>query len=419
MRTVTGKTAARPPLPAGYGALLIVLPLLFFVPASLNAQDFGLILNQSAGFGSNADRDYQAVLVPRFSLLAGDSGDLFVSASVKAAYENGDWSVVPELLRTEFSWTAGSSDFRLGRMIFSDPMGIAAVGLFDGVRFSHHTMMGTVGAGLWYTGLLYKNRANIAMTYDDATALNEELNWSRFSATYFASRRLMAALYWDHPSVAELLGLNIAFISQMDLNGRDTAYHSHYLIAAASLPFQRFIFGLGGAVEMAQSVNGSESDFQVAFAGDIGVHWMPPAPFHSMLSFTGRFTSGVSERGSRAAFTPITALSYGEVLQAELPGLSILSLSYTARLHRTFSAGLTASYFVRSDTSTFTAYPLDGASSSNQFLGTEFFAHLVWSPVSDLSLNLGAGAFLPSWGDVAPRASSRWRAEMALTLALR
>ena len=401
--------------------LPVLLALVFFTPLTVNAQDFGLILNQrfnTSGGRGNTDIDYEAALVPRFSLLIGDYGDFFVSASLKAAYEDG-WRFVPELLRTEFSWISGNSDFRLGRIMFSDPMGITAVGLFDGVLFSRHTMQGSFAAGLWYTGLLYRNRANIAMTEDDVAALNEELDWSRFSETYFASRRLMAALRWEHPSLAELIGLRTALIAQFDLNGRDSSHHSQYLIAHAVLPLGRFIFELGGAMGVAQVSNGGSSDMQVSFAGDAGMHWTPPAAFHSMVSFTGRFSSGRAESGPVSAFAPITALSHGEILQAEIPGLSLLRLGYAARLHRTFSAGLSATYFIRSDTVTYLAYPLNGASSNDHFLGAEFFCRIIWSPVSDMTLSLGAGAFLPSLGNVASDANALWRIEMALTLALR
>jgi len=402
---------------------IIFLLLAFLLPATLAAYDFGLILNQTLGYGNSsgdADVDYEAAIVPRFSALLGDSGELHISASVKVAYENNGWNFVPELLRSEFLWNFGHSDLSLGRMMFADPMNIAALGLFDGARFSHHTAVGTFGAGLWFTGFLYKNRANISMTGDDAEALQAELDWNHFADTYFASRRLVAAMYWDHPSFAELMRLNVALVAQVDLNEGDRPYHYHsqYLIAKATLPIQGFIFELGGAVEVAQTVSGNGNDFNIGLAGDIALRWMPPAAFHNMLSLTGRFTSGQAESGPMSTFTPITALTYGDVLAAKLPGLSVIGLNYTARLHHTFSTSLNVSHFVRSDLGTFTAWPLDGEANDNFFLGTEIFARFIWSPVSDMSFNLGAGAFLPALGNVAPNANPRWRVKLALTLAL-
>jgi len=400
---------------------IIVLAFLL-LPVSLNAHDFGLLLNQNLmldGTGSDSNVDYEAALVPRFSMLVGDDGDLFFSASLKVVHRNNSWNFVPELLRNEFIWSFDDMDFHLGRMMYSDPMNLIAVGLFDGAMFSFHSMMGTFGAGVWYTGLLYRNRTKIAMTQADAELLATPFDWDDFAGTYFASRRFMAALFWEHPSLAEMFRLDTALIAQVDLNGEDNSFHSQYLVARASMPFGGFIFDLGGAVETGQSTNGNGTDFSVGLAGSVGVHWMPPAPFHNMLSFTGLFTSGrFDDDGSMSVFTPVTALTHGNVLRARIPGLSILSLDYMARLLHTFSAGLNVSHFVRSDRGTFTTYPLDGEPSDNYFLGTEFFGRLIWSPVSDLALNFGAGVFLPALGNVAPDADPRWRVELSVTLAL-
>ena len=400
--------------------LTLLLLFVLLLPAYLKAFDFGLLLSQRvdlSGNGGGTGVDMETVFVPRFSALIGEQGDLYLSASIKAAYENEEWNVVPELLRNEIFWRMGNTDLRLGRMVYADPMNLVAAGLFDGAMFSRHTARGTFGAGVWYTGLLYKNRANISMTEADTVSIQEEaLDWENFAGTYFASRRLMAAFYWDNPSVAELFRFTAAVIGQADLNNRDSAYHNQYLIARAALPFQRFIFELGGALEVAQFVYGGSVNLYMSFAADIGLHWIPPAQFYNMLSLTGRFTSPAAD-GSLSAFTPITSLSHGNILRVEIPGLSILSLNYSARLHRTFSVDMTASHFMRSDRETFTAYPLDGQSSNNHFLGTEFFGRFIWSPFSDLHLNMGAGAFLPSLGDVAPNADPRWRVELTVTLA--
>jgi len=407
-------------------AVLFLAFVLFVPPAGLSAFDFGLLLNQRGWLGGDAGDEgtrgeYEASLMPRLSILVGDSIDLFFSASLKAIYRNvgvGDgWAFVPELLRNEFVWSFDNIDLRMGRMAFADPMGIVATGLFDGASGSLHTMMGTFSAGVWYTGLLYKNRARISMTADDATAMQAEVDWGNFADTYFASRRLMVALNWEHPSVADLFGLGVALVAQADLNNADNTHHSQYLIAKAFVPIQRFIFELGGALETAQVTDGA--DFRVGLAGDIAAHWMPPVPFHSMVSFAGRFTSGRAETGPLSAFTPITALPHGSVLQAPISGLSMLSLGYTARLHRTFSASLAVSHFVRSDRGTYMGYPLGGEPSDNYFLGTEFFGRAIWSPFSDISLNLGVGAFLPALGNVEPEAGARWRAEMSLALMFR
>jgi hypothetical protein len=184
------------------------------------------------------------------------------------------------------------------------------------------------------------------------------------------------------------------------------------------MPYQRFIFELAGSVEIGQLITGDETEVTLALAGDIVVHWIPPLNFNSMLSFTGRFTGGVAESGRMSTFTPITAISHGEILEAEIPGISILSLNYIARLHETFSASASISSFIRSDRGTFIAYPVTDDSESGYILGTEFFGRVIWSPVSDMTINMGAGSFMPSLGNVSPNADSRWRVTLAATFAL-
>jgi len=404
---------------------VLFLVIVFLAPVSLGALDFGLLLNQNAGVGGRrdgADVDYEAVLVPRLFTMFGTLGDIFLSAGIAVAYGNGKWSFVPELLRNESTWCFGDTNLSLGRMLYNDPMALVAAGLFDGARVSLNTMRGTFGMGIWYTGLLYRHRANIAMSYADADALQYEFDWDDFVNTYFASRRLMAALYWEHPSVAERLQLNVALIGQADLNNTYRVYHSQYFVAKAGLAFQRFILEFGGAFEVGQATyetaTGTNVDLNIGLAADVGLHWIPPARFRNMLSLTGRFTSGKAESGPMSAFTPITSMSHGQILRAEIPGLSMFSLSYTARFHPTFSAALTAMHFVRTDEVTYTAFPLDDGSAGNRFLGTEFFARFIWSPVSEITMNLGAGAFLPSLGDVAPDTDPLWRVELAITFAL-
>jgi hypothetical protein len=87
----------------------------------------------------------------------------------------------------------------------------------------------------------------------------------------------------------------------------------------------------------------------------------------------------------------------------------MLSLDYTARLHRTFTIGLTPSYFFLSDSKN---------AGGKLFMGAEFFGAFYWSPLPDVSVNLGGGAFLPSLGNVTPNGKNLWRVELNLVLSL-
>jgi len=389
-----------------YCVLLALVPRL-----SLWAGDFGLVLDQTAGYGgygNDGKLDYSGMLIPRFSSLVGNSGSFYVSAGVKADYQNDTWVIVPELLRTEFSWSFSGGDFSAGRMYYSDPLGFIAEGLFDGVRFSLDTEAGSFSAGAWYTGLLYKNRANITMTPRELKSSAENTDYSDFINTYFAPRRIVSALEWENPSLGDLLKLNLSLLGQSDLLNGDRL-NSQYLVGKITLPYSAFVFSLGGCFELLQS---AAEDNSIALAGELGVDWMLPTPIEDQLSLTGRFSSGVVNNSSIVAFLPVTTVDQGELLKPKLSGMSVVSLNYTARLLPALSANITSSYFIRSDLGTY-SFGSDG-----YFLGNEFFGRLLWSPVSDVQVNLGGGIFMPSLGDAAPKSDNLWRVELNVILAL-
>ena len=399
--------------------ITVLLITVFLITVSLGAADFGLILDQSAGASGEEEAafTYEASLIPRLSALLGDSGDLYLSAAMTYGYDEDSY-YVPELLRTEFSWRFGDAKLSAGRMHYSAPFTHAAEGLFDGLQLLYDSPAGTFNAGVWYTGLLYKKRANITITGEDAQSCSDAVDYDNFPDTYFASRRMVAALGWEHPALAESFSAGFSAIIQADFNDRDDRFNSQYLTAKIGIPAGRFMFELGGALELTQISAPTGDDTGIGLAGELGAFWTLPAAFPSRLSLSGYFSSGKTEDGSLAAFVPITAKSYGDILEAAPSGISALSLDYTARPGKTFSAGLTSTYFIRGDRGTFAGYPVDEDDKDGYLLGNEFFARLIWSPVSDLQINLGGGMFLPSMGNAAPEREPEWRIKLAVVLAL-
>ena len=393
-------------------ALFIMCLLL---PVSLAAADFGLVLDQSASAAGIEETafEYEAVLIPRLVCMFGDSGELYISAGLTAGY-NEDGYIVPELLRTEFSWRFGEAKITAGRMQYAAPFAYVAEGLFDGVQFVYDSPVGTFNAGAWYTGLLYKKKANITVTAEDTQNYYADVEYDNFADTYFASRRMVAAVGWEHPSLAELVNARLAFAAQTDLNDRSDFLHSQYFMAKIGIPAGQFMVELGGALELEETGGNSG----IGLAGELGIFWTLPVSLVSRLSFTGYFSSGRAADSSLAAFSPITDKSCGDILEAKPSGISALSLDYTARLHNTLSAGLSLSYFIRSDLETYSGYPVDVQSGDEYFLGNEFFARCIWSPVSDLQINLGGGIFLPAMGNVAPDGQPQWRVGLAAILSL-
>jgi len=410
---------------------IYLLPLILLLPISLFAFDFGLITNQYIGYGNSGGDEnyfkYQGDILPRISFLIGDSGELFLSAGMTLGYEE-EFFYVPELLRTEFSMRFGSSRIKAGRFTYSDPLSFIANGLFDGLQFTHNSNAGNFSVGAWYTGLLYKKNANITMTGNDQAIYDSVLDYNDFFDTYFAPPRLLASLNWEHPSIAELLSLKIALAGQIDLTDKDEKYHSEYFILKAGIPVKSFLIELGGSLELSQSTlpaalpeEAEDNQLAMAFAWSLGLFWTLPTSFNSRLSLVGNFAGGRTDDFIRA-FVPVTTETFGNLLEAKLSGLTAIDLNYTARINRFLGTSLTASYFIRNDLGTFKGYPIigaaDGTEDDKYFLGAELYARLIWSPTSDLQLNLGGGAFIPSLGDAAPDEKARWRVELTAVLAL-
>jgi hypothetical protein len=389
----------------------------FFFLSPLSAYDFGLVINENGGFGNAVSEDnafdYKVDILPRFSTLIGDNGEFILSAGFSIGIDQ-DFFYIPELLRTEFSMRFGDSGIKVGRINYTDPLSFIANGFFDGAQYYYNSRIGSFNVGAWYTGFQYKKRVNIAMTEDDQTALNTPFEYGDID-TYFASKRVVASIGWEHPSIGELVHLNTAVIGQVDLNGTDTDYHSQYVILKAAMPIDNFLFELGGSVEFSQQTVADENKFKTAFVGELGLFLLFPSKFNSRLSFTGIIASG-GTNDSIGTFIPITGKEYGYILRSNITGLSIFSLNYSTKFNNFFGGSFTASYFVRND-GTFVNYPVS-TDSSEYFLGPEASFRITWSPASDLQLNLGGGAFFPSLGDAGPKEDIKWRVDLSVIMSI-
>jgi len=391
----------------------LVCYLLFAICCFLPAWDFGMLLNQNAGYGgvgSEGNFDYSIGVVPRVTGLIGQTGDFIVSGGFELDYNSG-WGYVPELLRTELSLHPGALALEIGRMYHSDPLGFIAEGLFDGVKLAYNSEVGTFSAGAWYTGLLYKKRANIAFTSEEQKANNAPLDYSDFAETYFAPKRFLGALGWEH--LGGPVQTRASILGQFDFIG-EKPINSQYAVVKLTMPVSAFSFDLGGCLELLQN----DGELKAAFAAEAGVAYTPPASFKNRLSLLARYSSGGDGDGMLTAFAPFTNKGQGNILGAKLSGLSIITLDYTARLHPALSASLASSYFIRNDSVSYAGYPLSNEDSGDNFLGNEIFARLLWGPVSDLQVSLGGGIFMPSLGNVAPKADNLWRVELGVVFSL-
>ena len=423
--------------------LYLIAILILFPVFSLSAIDVGVMSDQTISvnsFGSDSDALkngflYSVTLTPWFSMpvnmSSGWNGKFYFSGALTAEYShdpnkgNKVWSFIPELARTEIMFrSSGGLEINIGRIFYSDPLGFVLSGFFDGARVSlDYGKAGIFGAGVWYTGLLYKTTAEITMTDEDMDRYGLFIDYTDFANTYFAPRRFLAALDWENPEITEWLKAKIALIVQTDLTGNRSRYHSQYLAAKATAFFNNFIFNLGSCVELFQyfpdsnlaDANGNPfpDEVKLGIAGELGVGWFLPTRIEDQLTLIFRLSSGNLEEGIIGAFVPITTQYQGDIIEAKLSGLSAIQLDYTGRINKSFAFNLAGTYFILSDLGTYSGYP---GEKNGFLLGGEISGRVIWSPVSDLVVYFGGGAFLPSLGNADPQKDALWKLELNVSL---
>jgi hypothetical protein len=354
-------------------------------------------------------------LIPWFSAPLGERGELYVSAGVKTAYEQELLVIIPELFRAELEFRFGQgAAITAGRMYYSAPLDCIVQGFFDGARFSQNIGGASLYVGGWYTGLLYKKNANVAMNNADNIEYYQALDYGDFYATYFASKRMLTALGFELGGAARI---QAALIGQFDLNqldevgggsGRYSHLHTQYFTGRAEIPLGRHVTLEGGfALEAVES----DDEFHLAAVGEAGFSLFLSSLFPDRLLVLGRYATGNRDEGVLTAFAPITVKSQGNILQGKLSGLALAQADYTARLTEYFSANLSSIFFFKEPDPPYVGQYF--IMEEGGFLGIEVYGRLIWSPLSDITLNLGGGVFIP-WGDVHPV----WKATLSALIAV-
>jgi len=398
--------------------IFLLLAVIFHLGVfSIYAVDFGLVFSQNAettvpafNFEETSFNNIKSVLTPRFTAPLFGNGYLYISAAVNY-YANSNL-VIPELTKTTISLNGEYLNLNIGRMSYSDPLGIIANGLFDGAQISFITRYGNINIGGWYTGLLYGERAAITMTRNELKSSYENFDYDNFANTYFAPKRILSALEYDHPSIAGFIGLKTSILAQFDVSGE--SLNSQYFTAALTLPVKSIIFNLGGCLELIEY----KDETTPAFFADIGLTFLLPSKRENHIKLSWRYSSGVSDDKTIGAFLPITTVTQGELVEAKLSGLSLLSLDYTGRLAKSLSANTAFTYFIRNDLGTYKYYPVADDTSEGFLLGAEIFGRLIWTISTGIRLNLGTGVFIPALGDAKPDADILWRTKLNLVLSL-
>jgi hypothetical protein len=380
----------------GYICLTVVLLL---AAHRIFPEDFGLVINASPEYRGN-------VLPGEFaftgSLSPWISGNirrgLFYYASFSASMDYADdrFESPPffELGRTELNWRPYSALLlTAGRQYFKDDAEMAVSGLFDGISVSSGFSWGRLSARAFYTGLLYKESAGIIMTNTDFENYHKPLDYSD-PESYFASRRMLAAIGAEFPDLTRRSMLNLDLLAQFDLNGTADNLHGQYFLGRYTFwPVETLALNIAGGAALTE-VEGA--DTQISFAGSAGYDWEVSKTFADMLSMEFRYASGVIN-GTIGPFRPLSGISQGVVITPKLSGIGTAKVSYTVRFHRSFTAAAGFAYFLRTDEETFQDADLDPASES-RLLGGEVYGSAVWSPDQLIRLTVEGGVFFPGMG---------------------
>jgi hypothetical protein len=401
---------------------LISLGLLVFGTAcTVFGADFGFTFHQNIDLGGDAQGTYTSYaggLAPWVSASLNEHTDIYLSGSFAIKYENETFYAVPEVTRFMVSWRPlPSVAVEGGRIRFNDANRILAAGLFDGLAVSYEVGSTRLSLGALYTGLLYKDTADIFMTAGDAAAYIQKLDYNAFGDTYFASRRFLAAAGWEVPSLGGgSHSLSLQGLVQFDLNGRAEKIHTQHLSLRLMLsPDPVFDLTLGGIAGLAETQGfAGSSGTEINFALLALAAWAPPSSARDRVTLGFRWGSG---RLSTAVgpFRQITAVGQGNVLDTGLAGLVVINGAYLIQPVDGLSLTLDGRYFLRNDTKTYTHPYL--RSGGAQALGAELYTGITWVPVLDISLTAGAGAFFPGMGNaLSSNAPVEWKTTAALLL---
>jgi hypothetical protein len=402
----------------GIKRVLFFAFLLLQIGGAAGAADFGLVLSTAGDYMSDPGGEgfgFTGSLRPWLSAAPGEKTGLYVSGKVTVEYEyDGQaWKTPPlfELERTELNFRPAPAVYlALGRQRYRDGGGMIASGLFDGVRGSFGLGRARLTGGLFYTGFLYKETAEILMSAGDRDRYTKVFDYGD-PESYFASRRALAVLGLEFPDVTPRLSLAFEVLGQFDFNG-GSALHTQYLEtrlgfeAAGALRFT--LAGIGALAE-------SEGDTLAHFAAAFGTEWDVPGGLRDMAEVELHWGSGAAG-GSLGPFTPVNGAAPGTVFTPSLSGLMRVRAAYTARPWGALSLSAEGALFWRTDLETFKDGELD-AVSKERFLGSEICGRLIWAPQSALRCTAGGGIFMPG-GAFRKDAAVRWKVNGGMIVSL-
>jgi hypothetical protein len=378
--------------------------------------DFGLILGtEGSGAGNLNPKGFSltATAAPWISAVLTEKIDIYASGAITLDYE-AERGTEPyfEMGRTELRLRPVPAVYlTLGRQRFQDPAGLIASGLFDGAGGSIILGMGRLSLGAFYTGLLYKETANIMLTPGDLERYQKPLDAGDLEG-YFASRRILLAVTGEFPDLSPRTGLAAQALVQFDVNGDAENLNSQYLeLRFTAEPVDVLHMNLGGLVELAQG-SGEKWGSAAFFAG---ADWEVSGSLPDLLSAELLWTGGRIS-GKARAFPPVSGANGGRVFDGGTGALMRAGLSYRALPLAGFSCETGAAYFIRTDVETLGDADID-VDSVSRLLGGELYGSAVWSPDSVFRFSAGIGMFFPG-GAYREDAPVRWKINFGVIVSL-
>jgi hypothetical protein len=395
--------------------------LLFLSAIRVFSVDFGLILNEKFEVKDNdgvvpvwtQTATPWLSINPNTELSFYRSLDLSLeytdTTNIKSSGDLDEWRPLFQVSRFQALWKPAPAVFvEAGRVLYADPLGYIAVGLFDGLKASLGRGQNTFNFSALYSGLQHKERAKIVMTQGDLEDYSDKDN-------YFSSKRLLFSAFWQGRQLGNFDNtVDFGGLVQTDVRSDDEErLHSQYLLGKFTLPlFSVATLSTGGILGIKEQDTGSA----VSLAGDISGAVGVPGRLADRLGAGVYVSSGISGRTLRPYF-PVTAIAGGDVYTPSLAGLGLAKVEYQVKPLESLYLNMAFRYFWRTTRDIIPGIAGTSESESNS-LGTEFYASGIWTPVTDLSFSLGGGAFFPDGPIKDVDMPVMWKLTVALALSL-
>jgi len=362
---------------------VLFLGLVFGVSLSVPAMDLGLTAINILEINDVENTD-KLVLSPWVSALMGENSEFYASGLFELNVADGDAESLFDLGRTQLSLrSAGGFSFDVGRLQFADAARLAVNGLYDGARINSSFSAGTVSLGLYYSGLLNKERVSLILSEADAVDFVDD-------DIKTAPGRIFIAAAFDTASLIPKTNISLGVTGQFDRREKEDAVNTRYLSLSMNNNFSQSVSLLTRAV-IGQAIIG-EADAELIAAADADLSLYLPGNLADRLYAGALWSSG--DDGSFTSYLPVNGPSTGTVYSPAAVGLTVLRVGYFFRPADVFSADLTGRFFM-SNGDGFGDPALD-PDSNDSYLGTEVSASLLFAPFSDLSFIVQPGLFFPN-----------------------